>query len=88
MNEQTMYGLAGMAFVIILIALAVVLIIGLMKVWQTKIKTTKEDVYQKQAAESLQTQKDSVHQQEMLTKEMSDIKIRLGSIEKILKEVE
>ncbi|MDA3129427.1 hypothetical protein ACFPTR_03790 [Aliibacillus thermotolerans] len=88
MQEETIYGLAGMGFAILLIALGVVMIVSLTKVWQTKIKTTKEEVYQKQAAEAIEAQKESARLNEKLATEMAEMKERITSIEKILKEVE
>lgn len=80
--------IAGIAFVILLIALGVVVIVALTKVWQTKIQTAKEEVYQKQALDAIQAQQETARQQKKLAAEMAEIKERLTSIERILKEVE
>ncbi len=80
--------IAGIAFVILLIALDVVVIVALTKVWQTKIQTAKEEVYQKQALDAIQAQQETARQQKKLAAEMAEIKERLTSIERILKEVE
>lgn len=88
MNEDTIFGLAGMGFALLIIAFVVVIIVSLMKVWRTKIQTAKEEVYQKLAADAIQAQEESAEQQKFLATEMADVKERLASIEKILKEVE
>lgn len=88
MNQETIFGLAGMAFVILLIALIVVVVVSLTKVWQTKIKTTKEKMYQELAAEALKAQKQTADLNEKLVTDISEVKDRLTSIERILKEVE
>lgn len=87
-NQETIFGLAGMGFVILIIALVVVVVVSLMKVWQTKMKTTNEEVYQNQAAEVIEIQKESARLNEQLATELTEIKTRLASIERILKEVE
>ncbi len=88
MKEEVIYGLAGMAFVILLFGLVVIIIVSLTKVWQTKIKTVKEELYQKQAAEALEAQKKTASLNEKLVQEIAEVKERLASIEKVLKEVE
>ncbi|GAA0423631.1 MAG: hypothetical protein ACQEWU_17480 [Bacillota bacterium] len=88
MDSETMYELAGMLFVVFLIGFAVVLLVSLTKVWQTRIKTSKEEVYQKLAAEAIEVQKASNTHQEKLTADMKEIKEKVASMEKMLKEVE
>ncbi len=85
MHEETIFGLAGMAFAIILIALFVV---SFTKIWQTKIKTAKEEIYQRLAADAVDAQKESARLNDKLSTELTEIKERLASIERILKEVE
>lgn len=85
MDEGTIFGLAGMVFVILIITLVVMFVVPIAK---AKIKTEKEEVYQKQAADAIQAQKESARQQEKLATEMTEVKERLTSIERILKEVE
>lgn len=80
--------IAGMGFAILFIALIVVVIVALIKVWQTKVQTAKEEMYQKLAIDATEAQQESVRQQEKLIAELSEIKERLASIERILKEVE
>lgn len=77
-----------MGFAILFLALIVVVIVSLIKVGQTKIKSEKEAVYQKLASDAIEAQKETARLNEKLVDEMTEIKNRLTSIEKILKEVE
>lgn len=88
MNTHLVTSIAGMGFAILFIALIVVVIVALIKVWQTKVQTAKEEMYQKLAIDATEAQQESVRQQEKLIAELSEIKERLASIERILKEVE
>lgn len=88
MNTDLVTSIAGMGFAILFIALIVVVIVALIKVWQTKVQTAKEEMYQKLAIDATEAQQESVRQQEKLIAELSEIKERLASIERILKEVE
>lgn len=88
MNEVTVHSLAVMGFVILVLALIVVVIIGLIKVWQTKIKTSQEEVYQRLAQDAITAQEDTARLNEKLVTELSEMKERIISIERMLKEVE
>lgn len=88
MDTDSMFGLAGMGFALLLVALLVVIIVALMKVWQTKIQSSKEDGYQQLATESIGIQKETAQLNQKLSVELTEVKTRLASIEKILKEVE
>lgn len=88
MNTHLVTSIAGMGFAILFIALIVVVIVALIKVWQTKVQTAKEEMYQKLAIDATEAHQESVRQQEKLIAELSEIKERLASIERILKEVE
>ena len=85
MSEEVIWGLAGMAFVVLIVA---ILFIPIAKIAQTKIQTTKEEVYQKLAAEAIEAQKETNRINEKLVDEISDLKEKIASIERILKEVE
>lgn len=78
MSEEIIWGLSGMIFLILLIA---VLFIPLSKIAQTKLQSDKEKIYQKLASDAVETQKETAQ----LNKK---VKKRLTSIERILKEVE
>lgn len=88
MHSHLVTSIAGMGFVILILALIVVVIVSLIRVWQTKVQTTKEELYQKLALDATEAQKENVRQQEKLIEELTEVKERLASIERILKEVE
>lgn len=85
MSEEIIWGLSGMIFLILLIA---VLFIPLSKIAQTKLQSDKEKIYQKLASDAVETQKETAQLNKKLAKEMEEVKKRLTSIERILKEVE
>lgn len=85
MDADTIFGLAGMVFVILIAGIAVIFVVPLAK---AKIKSENEEAYQKMASDAIQVQEKSGQQQEKLAEEMGEVKQRLASIEKILKEVE
>lgn len=74
-----------MIFLILLIA---VLFIPLSKIAQTKLQSDKEKIYQKLASDAVETQKETAQLNKKLAEEMEEVKKRLTSIERILKEVE
>lgn len=85
MSEEIIWGLSGMVFLILLIA---VLFIPLSKIAQTKLQSDKEKIYQKLASDAVETQKETAQLNKKLAEEMEEVKKRLTSIERILKEVE
>lgn len=85
-RADLIFNITGMWFVFLLLALFVVIVISLIKVWRTK--TTKEEMYKKLAIDAAEVQKETARQQEKLLEELADIKERLATIERILKEVE
>lgn len=87
-RADLIFNIAGMWFVFLLLALFVVIVISLIKVWRTKIETPKEEMYKKLAIDAAEVQKETARQQEKLLEELADIKERLATIERILKEVE
>ncbi|MBO8164245.1 MAG: hypothetical protein H0Z34_11090 [Brevibacillus sp.] len=88
MNTQTWMALFKMGFVILILSLAVVIIVTLIKTWQTKMQSGKEKVYQQLAEEAIELQKQTVENQKKLAEELHELKKRVASIEKILREVE
>lgn len=85
MSEEIIWGLSGMIFLILLIA---VLFIPLSKIAQTKLQSDKEKIYQKLASDAVETQKETAQLNKKLAEEMEEVKKRLTSIERILKEME
>lgn len=87
-RADLIFNITGMWFVFLLLALFVVIVISLIKVWRTKIETPEEEMYKKLAIDAAEVQKETARQQEKLLEELADIKERLATIERILKEVE
>lgn len=85
MSEEIIWGLSGMIFLFLLIA---VLFIPLSKIAQTKLQSDKEKIYQKLASDAVETQKETAQLNKKLAEEMEEVKKRLTSIERILKEME
>lgn len=73
----------GFIFLITLIVL-----IGETQVKKAKAKNEKGEAYQKQATDAIESQRETNHLNEKLAAEMEEVKERLTSIERILKEVE
>lgn len=88
MNHDTMVDLAGMAFVVLIAALIVVIIVYLIKTWQTKIQSTKDEAYQKILEDLFALQEDTIRHQAVLLAEFQDMNNRIKNVEKILREVE
>lgn len=88
MHGDTVMSLAGMGFVLVILALIVIIIVALIKVAQTKVSATKEEVYQKLAQDAIDTQEETARLNKELVSELKEVKARLTSIETILKEVE
>ncbi|MCP1156582.1 hypothetical protein [Bacillus infantis] len=84
-SGDTIFGIAGMGFVILILALAVMFIVPIAR---AAIKSKNEEVFRKQAADAIEAQKVSAQLNEKLVTEMVEVKERLSSIERILKEVE
>ena len=73
----TLFGLAIFIFIIVLIV----------KFLKKQTGPTNEVLFQK-IVDSIQLQQESLQQQQLLAVELNEVKSRLHSIEKILKEVE
>lgn len=88
MNSETVFGLAGMAFIVLIGVLVAVIIVSLIKTWQTKIQSTKETAYQQIAEELLDSKQNTIKHQTRILQELQDLNHRVKNVEKILREVE
>ncbi|MEW9031860.1 MAG: hypothetical protein AB2404_03920 [Planifilum fimeticola] len=77
--------LAGMAFSLIFLA---ILMSNWSKIRQTKIAKDESEKYERLAAEAVEVQREILQKQKQLAEDLAEMKERLVSIEKILKEVE
>ena len=82
------FAVSGMAFIILIAALVVVIIVSLIKTWQAKIIAEKDAVYQKILMESEELQKLTLENEQKMQEEMAHLKKHVASIEKMLQEVE
>lgn len=77
--------IAGMTFVLYILTLMVVLVYLGLKAWQTRIvsaaEVARDEAYRKLAAEAVATQKKTAD-------ELADLRVRVASMEKILRDVE
>lgn len=88
MNAETLFGLAGMGFAVLISALSVVIVVYLTKVWQAKIQTDKDQQLQKIKADSAEYIKKTQEYHAEIEKELEGLKKRISTVEKILQEVE
>lgn len=88
MNSETTFGLAGMGFIVLIGVLVVVIIVSLIKTWQTKIQSTKETAYQEIAEELIDANQNTIKHQKKILQDLQDLNHRVKNVEKILREVE
>jgi len=96
MNEETVFSLGGMVFVLVILGLitviAVVVITKIFKYSRTKTATmaeiTRDEAYRKLAEEAIAVQRRMAEDQQRITKDISEIKKSVDSMERMLREVE
>ncbi|KYG34167.1 hypothetical protein [Alkalihalobacillus trypoxylicola] len=88
MNDFNIFGIGGMIFLLLIIALGVIVIVSSMKVWQTKLKSTNEQSYQKLSEDMIELQKQSNLHQENINQQLTQMNSRLKEVSRFLKEVE
>ncbi len=77
--------IAGMSFVLGILALVVVLASQVLKTWQARL-TSKAEVARDEAYRKLAEESTSVQQK--MAKDLADLHVRIASIEKMLREVD
>lgn len=85
MGEEVIYGVAGVIFVIIII---VGIIFAVTKITEAKLINDKSVKYEKLASDAIDLQKETTLLNKQISAELTEVKKRLTSIERILKEVE
>ena len=83
-NTVTLLALLPLLFWLAIFILVIMLIVKLSK---KQSGPTNEVLFQK-VVDSIQLQQESLQQQQLLAVELSEVKSRLQSVEKVLKEVE
>ena len=81
------FGLLALLPLLFWLAVFILIIVLIVKFSKKQTGPTNEVLFQK-AVDSIQLQKESLQQQQLLADELSEVKSRLQSVEKILKEVE
>ncbi|HLQ72353.1 MAG TPA: hypothetical protein VK142_11160 [Bacillota bacterium] len=72
----------------VIFLITVIVLMGDTQVQKAKAKSEKGEAYQKQAADAIEVQRETAQLNEKLAADMGEVKERLASIERILKEVE
>lgn len=93
MNEDVIFGIGGMIFVLVLLVpLAVVLAWQGLRLWQMRITSTAEiardEAYRKLAEEAVIVQQKMAEDQQKIVKDLSEMKERINAMEKMLREVD
>ncbi len=87
MDAHTFYlSLFGMGFVLFILALAAIIVVALIRAWQVKISPDK--AYQTLAEKLLLAQQQHADSQEQTIRELEELRRRIGTIEKTLREIE
>lgn len=86
MNEEVISQIGGMVFVLVLLVpLAVVLVWQGFKTWQmrttSRAEIARDEAYRKLAEEAISVQT-------KISEDLSDLRVRVASIEKMLREVD
>lgn len=95
MNEEVVFGLSGMGFILVILTLitilAVVVISHAFKTQQakaiSKAEIARDEAYRKLAEEAVKIQQQMTEEQQRMSKDLSEIKKRIDAIEKMLREV-
>lgn len=95
MNEDIIFGLGGMGFVLfILMLITIVAVVVISQALKTsRARTTgraeiaRDEAYRKLAEESIAVQRKMAEDQRKITNDLSEMKARINAIEKMLREV-
>lgn len=96
MNEEVIFGIGGMGFVLVILALitiiTVVVVSQALKTQRTKTMSMAEiawdEAYRKLAEEAVSVQRKITGEQQKIVSDLSEMKERIISMEKMLREVE
>jgi uncharacterized protein YlxW (UPF0749 family) len=78
----------GVFYSLTVLILTTIIIVYLLKIWQTKIQAGKEQAYQKMSEELLALQRNTSEHQKQILQELQNLNDRMKHVEKILREVE
>ena len=96
MNEDVIFGIGGMGFVLVILALitiiAVVVVSQALKTQRAKTlsmaEIARDQAYQKLAEEAISVQRKISEEQQKIVSDIAEMKERIISMEKMLREVE
>lgn len=96
MNEELVFGIGGMGFVLVILTLitiiAVVVITQALKTQRAKnasmAEIARDEAYRKLAEEALSVQRKISEEQQIMASDLSLMKERILSMEKMLREIE
>ncbi|NLF46448.1 MAG: hypothetical protein GX581_10265 [Syntrophomonadaceae bacterium] len=96
MNEEVIFGIGGMGFVLVILALitiiTVVVVSQALKTQRTKTMSmaeiARDEAYRKLAEEAVSVQRKITGEQQKIVSDLSEMKERIISMEKMLREVE
>jgi D-arabinose 1-dehydrogenase-like Zn-dependent alcohol dehydrogenase len=96
MNEEIIFGIGGMGFVLIILALitilAAIIVSQALKTSRAKMasmaQVTRDEAYRKLAEEAVSAQQKMAEDQHQMALDIADMKERIAAIEKMLREIE
>jgi Na+-transporting methylmalonyl-CoA/oxaloacetate decarboxylase gamma subunit len=96
MNEEIIFGMGGMGFVLVILTLitilAAVIVSQVLKTSRAKIASmaqiTRDEAYRKLAEEAVAAQQKMTEEQHQLVADVAEMKDRITAIEKMLREIE
>lgn len=96
MNEEVIFGIGGMGFVLVILTLitivAVVVVTQLLKTSRAKAASmaavTRDEAYRQLAGEAVSVQRQIVEAQQQIGRDLAEMKERLAAIEKMLREID
>jgi len=96
MNEEVIFGIGGMGFVLVILTLitiiAVVVISQVLKTQRAKAasiaEVTRDEAYRKLAEEAVSLQRKITEEQQRMASDLSIMKEQIISMEKMLREVQ
>ncbi|NLU47066.1 MAG: hypothetical protein GXX02_03680 [Syntrophomonadaceae bacterium] len=96
MNEEIIFGVGGMGFVLFILTLiTIIAVVAVSQIFKTvrakadsMAQVTRDEAYRKLAEESISYQKHMTENNKQIAQDISELKDRINSIEKMLREIE
>ncbi len=95
MSEEIIFGVGGMGFVLFILTLITIIAVTVISQISKNIRAknasmaeiARDEAYRKLAEEAISVQQKTAKQQEKIVNDLSEIKVRIDAIEKMLREV-